>query len=259
VGNIRIEGGTIIARGNIRGAGIGSGFAYDGTASCGDITITGGDITATGGVYAAGIGTGRASFERANSSTSCGDIEISGGTVKATGGISAAGIGTGSVYPGIYYSCTTSCGNITIGGTAKGTATGGDGSPNEIGAGYNGTCGTVSVDDGTISGFIPGTAACTFTVNYQNAGGGQAWVKASKIIVSCNGQDYEFTGEGGGNLTNGATAMGDLPHGYGLTLTFTAATTAQNSSTSTGTYTATKTVDITGETCDLGTVTLVKQ
>ena len=54
-GNIKIEGGTIIATGgNLGGAGIGG--CYNG--SCGNITISGGTVTATGGDRAAGIGSG---------------------------------------------------------------------------------------------------------------------------------------------------------------------------------------------------------
>ena len=145
VGNIRIEGGTIIARGNEKGAGIGSGYAYDGTASCGDITITGGTVTATGGLCAAGIGSGR----NVEGTNSCGDITITGGKVEATGGEYAAGIGSGMY---------ATCGNITIDGTVTGMAMGGEYSSNDIGAGKFGSCGTVSMAAGTISGIF--TAAC---------------------------------------------------------------------------------------------------
>ena len=78
-GNIKIEGGTIIATGGNQG-GAGIGGCYHG--SCGDITISGGTVTATGGSEAAGIGSGYA--DQAN--TTCGNITISGGTVTATGG-----------------------------------------------------------------------------------------------------------------------------------------------------------------------------
>ena len=220
VGNIRIEGGTITARGNMDGAGIGSGNAFRSIASCGDITITGGNITATGGKYAAGIGSG---------------CNIVG---------------------------SNSCGNITIGGWATGTATGGEYSPNDIGAGYNGTCGTVSVAANTISGVYPGTAECTFIVRFFD-GNSEASVMASKIIVRYDDRDYEFTSGVQGVVTylgNYGLAMGELPRGRNMTLTFTAETVAEaNPHPSTGTFTATATFTITGSSCDLGEVNLVKQ
>lgn len=267
VGNIRIEGGTIIARGGVSGAGIGCGKSSEGTTSCGDITITSGDITATGGGMAAGIGSG-------NEAT-CGDINIIGGGITATGGDYAAGIGSGllascgdiSITGGFFIAMggyfaagigsgnEASCGNITIGGTAIGTAWGNE-CLNNIGAGYNGTCGTVSIKDGSVNRLF----SCTFTVNYYQSDGSLSLVKASKIIVNYYGRDYEFIGDGGGQLGPGTTAMGSLPLGKGLTLTFTAETTAWNSNIPTGTYKATMTdVNITRDSIYLGTVNLVKQ
>ena len=95
-GAITINGGTIIATGVDKGAGIGSGYYYS---SCGAITITGGIVTATGGEEGAGIGSGYYH-------SSCGDITITGGIVTATGGMYGAGIGSG------YFE--SSCGAITI-------------------------------------------------------------------------------------------------------------------------------------------------
>ena len=76
--------------------------------------------------------------------SSCGNILISGGTVTATGGDDAAGIGGGR---GNSNTESTSCGTITITtGVTKVTATKGSGAaPNSIGAGYFGTCGTVTI------------------------------------------------------------------------------------------------------------------
>ena len=80
---------------------------------------------------------------------------ITGGDITATGS-GSAGIGSG-------FSTTlgsgVSCGNITIGGTAKGTATHGEFNFHicyDIGPGCNGICkGTISVAPGTISGNYP--------------------------------------------------------------------------------------------------------
>ncbi|MCR5828510.1 MAG: hypothetical protein K6G53_08870 [Bacteroidales bacterium] len=162
-GNIRIEGGDIIAVGGEHSAGIGGGWTgsagkcgnivitggtihatgYDGAAgigagsnsNCGDITISGGDVTAIGGIYAAGIGS-----SAGNSSTvgACGNISITGGTIHATGGNASAGIGGG------YY-----CGTIDItDGVTEIIATKGAGAPNSIGAGQNAICGTVTIASG---------------------------------------------------------------------------------------------------------------
>ena len=160
-GNIIIEGGTVSAEGGNYSAGIGSGY----NAKCGDITINGGTVTATSGDSAAGIGSGY--YEKSR----CGNITINGGTVTATGGENAAGIG-GGYYESICGDITINggtvianggkyaagigsgyyksrCGNITIADTVtKVTATKGDDAPNSIGAGEDGTCGTVTIADG---------------------------------------------------------------------------------------------------------------
>ena len=137
-GNIEIQGGTITATGGECAAGIGGDF----DATCGNITISGGTVTATGGGQAAGIGGGRRGVSDASS---CGNILISGGTVTATGGEDAAGIGGGR--GNNKNTELSSCGTITITtGVTKVTATKGSGAaPNSIGAGYFGTCGTVTI------------------------------------------------------------------------------------------------------------------
>ena len=127
-GNIVINAGTVTATGGKFAAGIGSGVGV----SAGSITISGGTVTATGGEYAAGIGSGY--FH-----ASAGDITISGGTVAAMGGESAAGIGSGFSH--------ASAGDITIsGGTV--TATGGK-SAAGIGSGYlYASAGDITITDG---------------------------------------------------------------------------------------------------------------
>ncbi len=136
-GNIEIQGGTITATGGEYAAGIGGDFE----ATCGNITISGGTVTATGGEQAAGIGGGRRGV---NDASSCGNILISGGTVTATGGEEAAGIGGGRGNNS--NTELSSCGTITITtGVTKVTATKGSGAPNSIGAGFFGTCGTVTI------------------------------------------------------------------------------------------------------------------
>ena len=117
--------GSLDARSNGQGAGIGAGYDID----CGDIVIDGGTITAIGGGSSAGIGGGR--------SADCGAITINGGTITATGGSGAAGIGSGYV---------GECGDIAVnGGTV--VAAGGSSSAG-IGGGYGGKCGSISVGEG---------------------------------------------------------------------------------------------------------------
>ena len=134
-GNIIIQGGNIEATGDLYAAGIGGAYV----STCGDIEITGGNITAKGGVGAAGIGGGRGA--------DCGAILISGGTIMAEGGDDAAGIGGGGKIDNI-----THCGSITITSTVtsvtakKSTQNPG---PYSIGAGNDGTCGTVTIGNST--------------------------------------------------------------------------------------------------------------
>ena len=128
-GNIVIESGTITATGGAQSAGIGSGT----NSGCGTITITGGTVTATGGRLAAGIGGG--------AQGTCGTITLSGGTITATGGDAAPGIGGG-------YKAASPDIVITEGVTSV-TADSGASSPHSVGAGYNGTSGTLTVD-GTV-------------------------------------------------------------------------------------------------------------
>ena len=127
-GNIEIQDGVITATGDYGCAGIGSGNG----SACGTINISGGTVTATGGDSGAGIGSG-------NANATCGAITISGGTVTATGGQYGAGIGSGF---------ESACSTINIASTViKVTATKGSNASNSIGAGKDGTCGTVTIVD----------------------------------------------------------------------------------------------------------------
>ena len=148
---VTIQGtGSLTASSNGSGAGIGGGIDFD----CGNITITGGTITATGGNGRPGIGGG---------TEACGNITITGGTITATGGNAAAGIGGSN---------TGSCGDITItSGVTRVTATKGNNiSPNSIGAGAYGTCGTVTIG-GTV--YWDGSA-------YKN--GGDTYLPTSPLV-----------------------------------------------------------------------------
>ena len=112
--------------------GFGCGIGGASNMAAGNIVINGGTITATGGRYSVGIGGGN--------NGSCGNITINGGTVTAIGGSYSAGIGS---------SIDAKCGTITIAKTVtQVTATKGSNAPDSIGAGFRGTCGTVTIEDG---------------------------------------------------------------------------------------------------------------
>ena len=98
------------------------------------LTIDGdGELTVTGRDYAAGIGNGTG----ANCKDPAGNILIKGGSITAIGGINAAAIGSGK---------GKSVGSITVEGTTiLLDATPGTGAPCSIGAGVDGSCGTVTV------------------------------------------------------------------------------------------------------------------
>ena len=100
------------------------------------LTIKGdGSLTAFSNGYAAGIGSGW--------NIPCGNIVIESGTVTATGGNFGAGIGSGCGH----YNAST-CGKITIQNTVTSvTATKGT-NAQSIGAGYKGSCGTVTIEVG---------------------------------------------------------------------------------------------------------------
>ena len=138
-GDINIQGGVITVTGGYGAAGIGVGEGYgEENVSCATITISGGNVTATGGYGAAGIGGGYAY----QYGVTCGAITISGGTVTAAGGDNAAGIGSGESNSGN----TNTCGDITITADMTSvTATKGKNATNSIGAGKDGTCGTITI------------------------------------------------------------------------------------------------------------------
>ena len=126
-GNITIDGGTVNAIGDNRGAGIGGG----GDGNGGNITITGGTVNATGGNRGAGIGGG----DRNGGGTTT----ITGGTVVAKGGVGAAGIGGGGALGGNggnggNITITNDAVVIAIGGADAGGGSGSSG----IGAGSGG-------------------------------------------------------------------------------------------------------------------------
>ena len=114
LGNITINGGYVTATGSTTGAGIGTGFAYPNTTNrVGNININGGTVVANGGAAqydgapgGAGIGTGENNYS--NNTNQVGDITISSAVTSVTatrGSANTVSIGAGP--RGI-------CGTVTI-------------------------------------------------------------------------------------------------------------------------------------------------
>ena len=134
-GNIVIESGTIIAQSDADAPGIGVTLHYEGM---GDLTINGGYVEAR---CLSGCGTGIGATD-AHSFSGMGNIYINGGTVYAQAppesGWGNAAIGTGHF---------GRCHNIFISkNVTKVTAK--TPYPTKIGAGREGTCGSVTIEEG---------------------------------------------------------------------------------------------------------------
>ena len=136
----------------------------------------GGTLNASSNGWGAGIGGGH--------NKGCGSIVIDGGIINATGGYNEAGIGGGF---------GASCGDITITtGITSLTATKGEEAPYSIGAGYQGTCGTVTIG-GIETGGVeqsPYTVEL-FTVSFDANGGmgtmaAQAFLKGFEQSLNAN-------------------------------------------------------------------------
>ena len=143
VGEITINGGTIIANAENSGAGIGGGGYYDSYTDEGahvKITINGGNITAEATGTGAGIGSGG---NARGDSSNIDFIKINGGKITATGSGGGAAIGGG---------LNSNGGNIEISSNAELNLSGwidtANGATRSIGRGQ----------DGEISGSVTDTA-----------------------------------------------------------------------------------------------------
>lgn len=160
--NIRISGGTVIAKGGNAAAGIGGGRGWSGV----DIEIDGGIVEAIGGANGAGIGGGNAAAGIR--------IRISGGTVTAKSVGGGAGIGGGS---------NSFCNGITISG---GTVTA-EGGSNAAGIGGGRGSGGINMGDITISNSI---VKATGKDGAQNIGGGNGAAAASNNKYKIGTTEY---------------------------------------------------------------------
>ena len=182
-------------------AGIGGGYS----ASCGNIIIEGSIITATGGSSAAGIG--------AADSHSCGNISISGGTVTAYGHNGAAGIGSGKF--------RSSCGNVTISGTANVTAScaSNDGASGNggagIGSGYGSDthCGDINISTSGIVTAMGGAHAAG--IGSATMGSGNNY--CGNISITGGTITAEGKGWGAGIGSGYGAQCGTITIGSGIT------------------------------------------
>jgi|GEM_PF-2605516 len=188
---LTIDGGTVTAISNGRGAGIGGGFFEDGGAT----NITGGVVYAKGSSFGAGIGGG----ERGTG----GVTNISGGTVTTLGGGNAAGIGGGG-------QSTVGGGTTTITGGVV-DARGNQGSAG-IGGGYGAPAGTILITGGTVTA-VGGSEA-------GGIGSGRYAASAANASSSITITGGTVTATGG---TNGA-GIGGGQSGGGTPTTITGGT-----------------------------------
>lgn len=186
-GSIMISGGNVTARGKGCGAGIGSSLH-----NCNAILISGGTVKAYGGTSSPGIGSGQSGScsarihfgERDNISVNAA-INITGGQIEAYGGW---GSGTSGA-PGIGSGANGTCGGIAItSGVTSLKATAGYGCNEPIGkASSSSSCGDITIG-GTITWVFPDDFLPTGSFTHT---GGTAWPASPSSGSTYGG--YTFT------------------------------------------------------------------
>ena len=172
-----------------------------------------GSLYAKGGGGSAGIGSGE--------NQRCGRVIIEGGRIRAEGGRLAPGIGVGDAF----YSNTDLGGIYEISGgvvEVSGTPNSSYNYPADIGASDCGSCGSITISGGTVSGF--GGASLSFVGNGRKGKaqsvrivGGSVNVPVDKVVPSAKdaGDENVYPVVVGG-LAAGAKVQGfAFQHGYG--------------------------------------------
>lgn len=167
------------------------------------LTINGG-TTGTGKLIASSNGAGAGIGGGSCAGIDCGNIVIQGGVIEATGGSYSAGIGSGH---------DTTCGDITISGSANVTAHGGDQGAG-IGTGDGGStrasrCGKITI---STTGTVIATGGTDGTDEGAGIGSG-SWGHCGDIEISKG----EITATGGTN----AAGIGDGRNAICGTITIT--------------------------------------
>lgn len=190
--NITINSGTVNASCGAESAGIGGGRNGNGT----NITINGGKVTATGQA-GAGIGGGR----RGEGS----DIAINGGVVTANGGSDAAGIGGGSVGNG--KDITITGGTVNATGGRYGAGIGGGTQANGSGISISG--GEVTVMGGVSGASIGGGSDLGYTYGDQYRGRGSDVTISGDAHVKIIKNALMIINDGYGNMHGHGAWIGD--------------------------------------------------
>ena len=176
--------GTLTARGDRGGAGIGGGGGEDG----GTITINGGTVTATGSNNSAGIGGGNGGDG--------GTITINGGKVTGNGSNSGAGIGGGEGSAG---------GVITIsGGTVEANSLIGAGIG---GGGYGGAGGVITINGGTVtaeSGLYGAGIGSGSSTGVMPAPAGTIIISTTGTVTAIGGRGSPIVMGAGANIGQGS-------------------------------------------------------
>ena len=232
-GEVKIYGGTVIARGGKKGAGIGSGEntneiryhdpvddpgADHGSpwakGNYGKIDIYGGHVMAYGGSDAAGIGGGYVVRGDPNDfkSFELGSVTIRGGVVEAWGGAEAAGIGSGQ--EGGSHGRSGAAGNIRIEGGTVTARAGIHGAG--IGGGDGVNCDVVTITGGAVKAYAGADGAGIG--GGEDGSGGDITISGGIVFAYGNTQSDGFgAGIGGGQDGNSGkiTISGGEVHAYG--------------------------------------------
>lgn len=208
--SITIKGGTVVARGEADGAGIGSGA----NVKCNTVSITGGDITAIGGDEDDGSQYGGAGIGGGDNGGVV-SIVISGDAdVTATGGGASAGIGSGE---NEYRDEENgACALVEISGSAKVVATGGAEtyySRNRggagIGSGLNGIADQINILEQAQVTAIGGKGAAGIGGGFDGNVTGGVTIKGATVKASGSRYDdssnAEYDGLGGAGIGSGVT------------------------------------------------------
>ena len=232
-GEVKIYGGTVVARGGKKGAGIGSGentneIRYNNPiddpvfdhgspwakGNYGKIDIYGGHVIAYGGSDAAGIGGGYVvrGDPKDFKSFELGSVTIRGGVVEAWGGGEAAGIGSGQ--EGGSHGRSGAAGIIRIeGGTV--TARGGIHGAG-IGGGDGVNCDVVTITGGAVKAYAGADGAGIG--GGEDGSGGDITISGGIVFAYGNTYSDGFgAGIGGGQDGNSGkiTITGGEVHAYG--------------------------------------------
>ncbi|WP_168736000.1 InlB B-repeat-containing protein, partial [Cohnella fermenti] len=195
-GAITIDSGTVIAKGGVDGAGIGSGACGSNCDVTGPITISGGSVEATGGSNGAGVGGGL--------SRSGGTITINGGNITAQGGENGAGIGGGAYADGSASAIFILDGYLEV--------TGGE-YASGIGGGSTGDWGSITIDGGILD--VTGGAMGAGIGGGAYDFGGMITINGGDVTTTGGSMENEYGTYSGAGIGGGG--FGNVPSSVTIT------------------------------------------